>query len=270
MVKSLDEMVLGLKRFAEHFKDYQDRFVVIGGTACKVILEENAIESRGTKDIDIVLCLDTSDQIDAAFAKALLDFIEEGEYSSRTRNSGVQEYYRFEKPQQPDYPFMLEFFSRKPGRFPLTDDQIKCRIVVEDDMMSLSAILLDDDYYVALIENKTNIRGLPLLNEELLIPFKARAHVDLSLKKSAGDAAKSSDIKKHRADIIRLLALIPSDKRLDLADSLRRDVGLFINKLYSDKFQVEDVVPDFTLDMVIKVLGDIYQVGRDEFPYSEE
>ncbi|MBO9506058.1 hypothetical protein [Thalassospira sp. A3_1] len=271
MVKLLDEMVVGLERFAEHFKDYQDRFVIIGGTACKVILEENAIETRGTKDIDIVLCLNTSDNIDAGFAKVLLDFIEEGKYSSRTRNDGVQEYYRFEKPEQHGYPVMLEFFSGKPGSFPLKDDQIKCRLVVEEDMMSLSAILLDDDYYRALIENKTIIRGLPFLNEELLIPFKARAHVDLSRKKAAGDAnAKSSDINKHRADIIRLLALISPDKRLKMADSLRRDVGLFINKLYNEKFRVEGVVAGFTLDMVVEVLGRVYQVGRDEFPYLEE
>ena len=124
MVDSLDDLVVGLNLFRAHFADYQDRFVIIGGAACKVILSENGEFSRATKDLDIVLCLDTSERIDEDFAKRLLEFIEAGQYQTRIKASGVREYYRFENPKTSGYPIMLEFFSRHPNSLPLSDDQI--------------------------------------------------------------------------------------------------------------------------------------------------
>ena len=268
MVTSLEDLVVGLNRFADHFAEYLDRFVIIGGTACRIILDENAVTARTTKDLDIVLCLDTTNRVDENFATALLEFIEAGEYEARTRATGKQEYYRFESPKVEGYPVMLEFFSRRPNSLPLTNEKIKCRLVVESDLMSLSAILLDDDYYAALITNKTLMRGLPILNEDLLIPFKARAHIDLERKRANGDpAVKSKDINKHRADIIRLLALIPANRRVELAEPIVRDIGMFINKLCAEEFPTQDVVRGLTLDVVVEALETIYQVGRNDYPF---
>ncbi len=32
-------MVIGLKKFREHFKDFRDNYIIIGGNACDVILD---------------------------------------------------------------------------------------------------------------------------------------------------------------------------------------------------------------------------------------
>jgi len=56
-------MVRGYEVFRTHFADFSDQFVIIGGTACSIVLEGAGIKFRGTKDIDIVLCIETLDAV---------------------------------------------------------------------------------------------------------------------------------------------------------------------------------------------------------------
>ena len=48
-------------------------------------------------------------------------------------------------------------------------------IHIDDSVSSLSAILLDDEYYKALLEGKVVRNGLSVLRPEYLILFKAKA-----------------------------------------------------------------------------------------------
>ena len=48
-------MVRGLELFKEHFKGFQEHYVLIGGTACSILMEESGVPFRATKDLDIVL-----------------------------------------------------------------------------------------------------------------------------------------------------------------------------------------------------------------------
>ena len=48
-------MVVGIDKFAEHFAEFKDRYVLIGGTATWLVLDEVGLEARATKDLDIVL-----------------------------------------------------------------------------------------------------------------------------------------------------------------------------------------------------------------------
>lgn len=48
-------MVNGLEHFRKHFAPYVDQYVLIGGTACTVIMQEAGLDFRATKDLDIVL-----------------------------------------------------------------------------------------------------------------------------------------------------------------------------------------------------------------------
>jgi len=41
-------MVVGLPRFEEHFKKFQDCFVIIGGTACSILFGEENLKFRAT------------------------------------------------------------------------------------------------------------------------------------------------------------------------------------------------------------------------------
>lgn len=51
---------------------------------------------------------------------------------------------------------------------------------IDDDISSLSAILLDDAYYDILKSGKLVIDGITVIGAEYLIPFKAKAWLDLT------------------------------------------------------------------------------------------
>jgi hypothetical protein len=99
---------------------------------------------------------------------------------------------------------------------------------VEEDILSLSAILLDEDYFSALQAAKIAIDGVSLLNEDLLIPFKAKAHLDLVERKLAGENVNDKDIKKHRNDVFRLIQLIPANRQIEISDRIRGDLRSFV------------------------------------------
>lgn len=48
-------MVLGIERFREWFRGYEDHYAIIGGTACDLLMAEEGLTFRGKKDIDLVL-----------------------------------------------------------------------------------------------------------------------------------------------------------------------------------------------------------------------
>jgi hypothetical protein len=65
-------MVRGLDLFRESFASYKDRYILIGGAASTIVMEEAGLEFRATKDLDIVLCIEA---FDAAFAStAMISF----------------------------------------------------------------------------------------------------------------------------------------------------------------------------------------------------
>ena len=72
---------------------------------------------------------------------------------------------------------------------------------------------------------------LPIVTATALIPLKARAWLDLTARKTAGDAnVKGDDIKKHRNDVFRLYrSLVPND-RFMLPERPRADLRMFLER----------------------------------------
>lgn len=50
-------MTQGLQLIRTAFAGYEDSYVIIGGTACDIIMTDNDLDFRATKDIDMVLIL---------------------------------------------------------------------------------------------------------------------------------------------------------------------------------------------------------------------
>ena len=46
-------MVNGFRKFKERFQGFENQYVIIGGTACDLIMENEELPFRATKDIDI-------------------------------------------------------------------------------------------------------------------------------------------------------------------------------------------------------------------------
>ena len=219
-------MVVRLERFAAHFAGYRDQYVLIGGAATMLLLEDAGIEPRATKDLDIVLCVEA---LTPEFGRAFWEFIRAGGYEIQEKSEGNKLFYRFRQPAQPNYPAMLELFSRTPDQMVLGDDSHLTPIPLGADVSSLSAILLDENYYHFLHRYKRELEGVSIVGEECLIPLKARAWLDLTKRKAAGEQVDSRDIKKHRSDVLRLYLLLSPEARIETPEAIRQDLGAFLN-----------------------------------------
>ncbi|MGA2811072.1 MAG: hypothetical protein ABSG16_06715 [Candidatus Acidiferrum sp.] len=123
--------------------------MLIGGVACHEWLSTQGLPFRATKDMDMVLIIEA---LDASFVKRFWEFIEAGKYKDRFKAKDGRQLYRFDKPQGDNYPTMIEIFSRKPSTIELAEAQQIVPIKLDDDSASLSAILLNDDYYTLIRE----------------------------------------------------------------------------------------------------------------------
>ncbi|MDD2534808.1 MAG: hypothetical protein PHC86_08955 [Eubacteriales bacterium] len=93
---------------------------------------------------------------------------------------------------------MIELFSRRPNWMLSHLDSDCAPLHVSDEVSSLSSILLDEEYYQLLLNGRTLINGMPVLDSDRLIPFKAKAWLDLSDRKETGESVDSKDISKHK------------------------------------------------------------------------
>lgn len=225
-------MVKGIEKFREHFTGHEDQYVIIGGAACDLLFDAAGLAFRATKDIDMVLCVEV---VDAAFGKRFSAFLDAGGYKARERSDGTKEFYRFHRPTDETFPFMIELFSRKLRTLNLPEDAIVTPIPVETDVVSLSAILLGEGYYEALQSAKRVIDGVTILDETLLIPFKARAFLDLTDRLADGGNVDEKHIKKHRNDVFRLLQLLPGDAAIEVTQPIRTDLRRFLELVEGDQ-----------------------------------
>lgn len=120
-----------------------------------------------------------------------------------------------------------------------------------NEISSLSAILLNDDYYQFMLNGKRIIDGISVLDEKYLIPFKAKAWCELIDRKKQGEKGQSRHIKKHCKDIGNLVTLLPSDERLEISGMVKKDMQTFVDDILTSEF-VPDNVDGTKLHSVLK------------------
>lgn len=219
-------MVKGLERFIEKFKDCTDCYTIIGGTACDILMSEQDLDFRATKDIDMIIIMEEKTD---EFAKLFWEFINEGEYKCGWKNSEEPHYYRFTEPLQ-GYPVQIELFSKSPD-YHLKADTTIIPLHIDDDVSSLSAILLNDDYYNFMLKGRRILTGVSVLGAEYIIPFKMYAWLDLHKRKEDGKHVNSRDLRKHKLDVFRLLDIIDIDSKVELSERIKSDVIKFIESV---------------------------------------
>ena len=224
-------MVKGLDTFRKYFAEYESQYVLIGGAACDIVFESNETSFRATRDLDMVLIVEA---LTPEFGEKFWEFIQDGKYRNKATNGEKPQFYRFDKPEDDSYPKMIELFCR--SDFELREMAGVTPIHIDDTVSSLSAILLDDDYYKVLLDGKVIAGGLSVLRPEYLILFKAKAYLDLKQRKENGEAVDSDDIKKHKKDVLRIAAELMLDKTNMLPASVKSDIDMFIDSLTTDPF----------------------------------
>jgi hypothetical protein len=228
-------MVKGLDRFRDYFRDFTDQYILIGGAACDISFENNNADFRATRDLDIVLIVEN---LNRAFGEQFWAFIREGGYQHRAKSSGVPQFYRFDKPAQAGFPQMIELFSRTGYIFESGSELTP--IHIDDSVSSLSAILLNDAYYRSLLQGRDVIDGFSVLRPTWLIPFKAKAWLDLSERKGRGEHVDSRDMKKHRNDILRMASELVLE-RCELPDEIRNDMMRFIDVMNVTDLEIKNL-----------------------------
>lgn len=193
---------------------------------------------RATKDLDMVLLIEA---LDDSFGEVIWEFIRDGGYAHKQKSTGKDQFYRFEKPSQSGFPTMIELFSRKSDKIKFKFDSTLTPIHVSDAISSLSAILLNDDYYELLVKGKSIVDGLSVLSIEYVLLFKIKAWLDLSERKESGEAIDSKNIKKHRNDIFRLLINIPPTSKVRINAEIEHDLSEFFDKISDENIDLKNL-----------------------------
>jgi hypothetical protein len=224
-------MVRGLEIFRQHFKDFTDNYVIIGGTACDIIIDNIGLTPRATKDIDIILIIEA---LSPEFVAHFWEFVKQGDYDVREKSEEDRKYYRFQKPQVEEFPFQIELFSRIPDLLDLNEGTHLTPIPVDTEISSLSAILMDDDYYNFTIQHSQFNNGIHLANTEALIGLKAKAFLDYKTRKENGEKIDEKQLRKHKMDIFRLLLLLTPEDNFTIAESIKSDIANFVEVVKDD------------------------------------
>lgn len=194
------------------------------------------MDFRATRDIDMVLIVES---LTPQFGERFWSYIRDAGYEHRNKSTGEPQFYRFTNPKSRDYPYMIELFSRRADAIALSDDAVLTPLPLDHEISSLSAILLDDAYYQFLRKGKTIIDGIPILDAMHLIPFKAKAWLDLRQRKEAGAKVDSKNIRKHKNDVIRLSMLLRENDMLDLPQAIRNDMKGFLSAMREESIDLK-------------------------------
>jgi len=223
-------MVRGLSLFQEWFKDFGDHYVLIGGTAAKITMAEEGLEFRGTKDLDIILHIE---MLTPEFGRKFWAFVQAGGYQlqeGEIRHKPCM--YRFQKPLGDDFPYMLELFSRVPDEVSFSPPGHLTPIPFDEQISSLSAILLDEDYYQFVLDGRRSKHGIPTwVGEDRLIPLKAIAWVEMTQRVAQGEIIDSRKINKHLADVVQLSALLRPGVTIEAPIKVQNDLRRFVERV---------------------------------------
>lgn len=232
-------MVNGFSKFKNNFRGYENQYVIIGGTACDLIMESEEMPFRATKDIDIVLIVES---MTAEFGRQFWKYVKEAGYEHLNKSTGKAQFYRFAAPKSKEYTYMIEIFSRNPDFVTLEDDAVLTPLPIDEEISSLSAILLNEAYYELLKTGQIIVDGVPILDLTSLIPFKAKAWLDLRERKANGEQVDSKNIRKHKNDVFRLAQLITggTTKRV-LSMEIAEDMKKFLSEICDEEVDLKSI-----------------------------
>jgi len=130
-------------------------------------------------------------------------------------------------------------------------------------LSSLSAILLDEEYYGFILEHSSEVNALHRANIESLICLKAKAYLEITERIKKGSKEDNKLLRKHKGDIFRLGAMLPEGDQFELPGSIKNDMTNFIKDITEElpgkelfrNMGIGRVSPESVLDQLIKVFS---------------
>ncbi len=248
----------GFDHFCNALKGLEADYVIIGGGAAAILMDDEGLEFRATKDVDLVV-LGRSDELN----NSILAYIKDGGYKIKESTETTPKYYRFREPTKEECPAMIEIFARNELELQLEKGQYIIPIK-SDSAEKLSAILLDDEYFDLIRRNLVTSRsGIKLINAIANICLKARAHRELFDRRKSGDkTAEEKSVQKHLKDIWRLAAVLTGEEIITLSGQPEKDVISAIQKLsHLPKMQFKQVmenIPGVDMEAIMAVLKKVF------------
>lgn len=222
-------------------------------------MNEAGLDFRATKDIDMILLVE---ERFTEFAAAFWGYIKDGGYKCGWKSSDTSHFYRFTEPQEAGYPVMIELFSRRLN-FQIDHPEIHLTpLPVSDEVSSLSAIMLDDNYYRLMLAGRRTVDGVSVLGAEYLTLFKMKAWLDLRQKKAEGNHVNTGDLKKHKNDVFRLFLLVEPSAQITVSPAVGADVGRFIDAMRSKPVDLGKLgVEGMPLEEILSALERMFVVS---------
>lgn len=221
--------VRGLEVFGKWFADHRDKYVLIGGAAAQTIMAEEGQEFRATKDLDVVLVVEA---LTPEFGALFWGFVKAGGYNVwEVGEAEKPTFYRFTKPTDDTFPIMVELFARQPNLLKPIEGGHLVPVPFDEGVSSLSAILLDDEYYEFILAGRTEVDDVPMIGEDRLIPLKALAWMDLSERRAKGEKIDDKNVRKHFNDVLRLSGLLTADSAIAVTGKVAEDMRRFLDKV---------------------------------------
>ena len=245
--------VIGIDEFAKFFAGYEDCYTIIGGAACEILMSQTPIDFRATKDIDMIILFEDRFK---EFAALFWNYIKEGGYTYGWKNSDEPHFYRFTDPKD-GYPKQIELFSRKPN-YHLEAPNSIIPIHIADDVSSLSAILLNDDFYEFMLKGRTVIQGLSVLSTSYIIPFKMMAWINLMKEKSDGKHVNSRDLRKHKNDVFQLFQIVPEGERVEVTGAVADSVDRFLELIIHENIVFSNLGIESDIETEVRALRATY------------
>ncbi len=153
---------------------------------------------------------------------------------------------------------MIELFSRPQSNVVLQPDTHLMPLHINDEVSSLSAILLNDDYYRFLLDGRTVTDDISIVDAEHIIPLKMKTWLDLKSKKAEGFHVNSRDIKKHRLDVFRLFQLIQESQKITVPKSVGEDITQFIAQMRETEIRLTDLGINRPKDSILDIYSNMY------------
>ena len=248
----------GLSHFEHYFKELKENYVVVGGFATIMLLDKE-LEDHGkaTYDIDLVLLTTTSTQM----ADKIKSYVKEGGYTIQKGQKEAYQYYRFVEPKVAGFAKEIELFANEEYGIELDEGQRIIPIDPEEGLYSLSAIMLDKEYFEMIKNNIVEIAGVPCSNPQATILLKVSAMYDLYHR-------KDKKWKKHRRDILKLALLLTGEERIVLTGRMIEDMSFFakhLNTLTPKEIkQIVSGVVSIDKDVVVGVLRQVFVAKEEE------
>jgi len=257
--------MVGIEKIREYLGGFNANYVIIGGTAYNLNMEEADLQGRATKDIDmIVVC----ESINTEYIKQFWKFIKEGNYKVcqvNTDNEKIKRsYYRFIEPSDSSFPAYIELFSRVLDGITIPEDSHLVHIKLDEEYLSsFSAILMDDDYYNYAVSHSIGIQGINVLDKDALLVLKVKAYLNNRKRKDKGQSVHQEDIDKHKKDVYRLSFLFTGEERYEVSENIKVDLRNFLKELENNPISTKAIsksmgLVEFTMQDFVQRIEKIF------------